>query len=74
MITFLKILCLIFALWTAISLIICVFGSRSAEDITYYLCRPLLIFSTSMFLGVILWVLFIIGAVYAMNWGLTLFI
>lgn len=70
----LKILCLIFALWTAISLIICLFSSKSAADITYYLCKPILIFSTSMFLGVILWIAFIIGAVYAMNWGLTLFI
>ena len=71
-----KILCLIYVLWTAISLIWCLIESASAADITYFLCRPLKIelFTTSMFKGVILWVVCIILAVYALNWGLTLFI
>ncbi len=73
-IVLIKILCLLYALWTAISLIICLIQSSTAADITYFLCRPLLIFSTSMFLGVIFWVVFIVFAVYALNWGLTLLI
>lgn len=74
LIVILKILCLLYALWTAISLIICIIQSTTAADITYFLCRPLLIFSESMFMGVILWVVFIVFAVYALNWGLTLLI
>ena len=69
----LKVFCLLFALWTVVSIVWCLMESSRASDFTYFLCRPLRLFGTSMFTGVILWIVAIIVAVYAFNFGITLF-
>lgn len=69
----LKIFCLLFALWTAIALIWDIVESSKASDFTYFLCRPLRLFGTTMLSGTIIWIICIILAVYAFNFGITLF-
>ena len=69
----LKIFCLLFALWTAIALIWELVESSKASDFTYFLCRPLRLFGTTMLSGTIIWIICIILAVYAFNFGITLF-
>lgn len=69
----LKVFCLLFALWTAIALIWDLAESSRASDFTYFLCRPLRLFSTSMFTGTILWIICIILAVFACIFGISLF-
>lgn len=72
MITVAKILCLAYALWSIIAIILDLAESKKASDITYFLCRPLRIFSTHMISGTIMWILAIVAAVYAFNYGITL--
>ena len=69
----LKIFCLLFSLWTIISLIWGLVESSKASNYTYFLCRPLRLFGTTLFTGVILWTVFIIAAIFACKFGLTLF-
>ena len=73
MITVVKVLCLLYALWTIIAIVLDLAESKKASDITYFLCRPLRVISTHMISGTILWILAIIAAVYAFNYGITLF-
>ena len=73
MITVAKILCLLYALWTIIDIVLDLAESKKASDITFFLCRPLRIISTHMIPGTILWIIAIVAAVYAFNYGITLF-
>lgn len=73
MITVTKILCLLYVLWTIISIVLDFAESKKASDITYFLCRPLRVICTHMISGTILWILAIVAAVYAFNYGITLF-
>ena len=70
----LKIFCLLFALWTAISLIWGLIESYKTSDITYFLHRPLRLFGTTTLSGIIIWAVCTILAVYACNFGITLFV
>ena len=72
MITVVKVLCLLYALWTFIAIVLDLAESKKASDTTYFLCRPLWVISTHMISGTILWILAIIAAVYAFNYGITL--
>lgn len=60
----LKIFCLLYALWTAISLVWDLIESSKASDFTYFLCRPLRLFGTTMLNGIIIWIICIVLAVY----------
>lgn len=73
MITAAKLLCLLYALWTIIAISIDLAESKKASDITYFLCRPLRLISTHMITGTVLWIIAIVAAVYAFNFGLTIF-
>ena len=68
-----KSLCLIYVLWVVVSLVWDLKESKSGSDFTYFLCRPLRLFSTPIFTGVIVWIVAIVAAVYAFNYGITLF-
>ncbi len=70
----LKVFCLLFALWTIVSLIWSLVESAKVSNYTYFLCRPLRLFGTPPLSGTIIWIISIFVAVYAFLYGISLFV